>query len=78
MLYCRIEQELMAKILSEIAQNRNLQLASEEERQRTVQEKHVHVEPDEVSEVTEDSTSSHHDSLLGLTVMHICFVFIIS
>ena len=55
----------MARILSEIAENRNLQLASEHERQRAAQERHVHVEPDEMSEVTEDSASSHHDSLLG-------------
>ena len=62
---CRIEQELMARILSEIAANRNLQLASEQERQRETHEKHVHTEPGEVSEESEESSSTQHDSLLG-------------
>ena len=55
----------MARILSEITANRNLQLASEQERQRETYEKHVHTEPEEVSEESEESSSTQHDSLLG-------------
>ena len=61
----RIEQELMARILSEIAENRSLQSAKGQDRPTAAQNIHVHVEPDEVSEITEDSASAHHDSLLG-------------
>ena len=55
----------MARILSEIAANRNLQLANEQERQRETHEKHVHTEPGEVSEASEESSSTQHDSMLG-------------
>ena len=55
----------MARILSEIAANRNLQLTSEQEKQRETHEKHVHTEPEEVSEESEESASTQHDSLLG-------------
>ena len=55
----------MARILSEIAANRNLQLASEQERQRETHEKHVHTEPGDVSEESEEVSSTQHDSLFG-------------
>ena len=55
----------MARILSEIAANRNLQLASEQQRQRDTHEKHVQNEPGDVSEESEEISSTQHDSLLG-------------
>ena len=61
----RIEQELMAKILSEITASKNLQLASDQERQSALREKHVHVEPGDISQTSEESLSTRHDSLLG-------------